>query len=64
MPLCGGSQIIWSCSNIILHGSPTSLYLLTQAGIFLAFTWPGFFLSTILGSRVTQPAIRKDERLA
>lgn len=28
----------------------------TQAGIFLALTWPCFFLSTILGSRVTHPA--------
>lgn len=32
-------------------------YLLTQAGIFLALTFPGFFLSTLLISRVTQPAV-------
>jgi hypothetical protein len=29
---------------------------LTQVGILRALTWPGFFLSTFLGSRVTQPA--------
>lgn len=33
-------------------------HLLTHAGIFLALTWPGFFLSTLLGSRVTHPALR------
>ncbi len=32
------------------------VYLLTHAGIFLALTCPGFFLSTLLGSRVTHPA--------
>ena len=31
-------------------------YRLTQAGIFLALSLPGYFLSTRLGSRVTQPA--------
>ena len=34
-----------------------NLYRFTQAGIFLALTWPGFFLSTRLGSLVTQPAV-------
>lgn len=29
---------------------------LTQVGILRALTWPVFFLSTFLGSRVTQPA--------
>lgn len=32
-------------------------YRFTHAGIFLAFSFPGFFLSTRRGSRVTQPAI-------
>jgi hypothetical protein len=36
-------------------------YLLTHAGIFLALTWPGFFLSTLLGSRVIQPAAQETE---
>lgn len=31
-------------------------HLLTHAGIFLAFTWPCFFLSTTLRSLVIQPA--------
>lgn len=31
-------------------------YRFTQVGDFLALTWPCFFLSTLLGSRVTQPA--------
>lgn len=31
-------------------------YLFTQAGIFRAFSLPGFFLSTRRGSLVTQPA--------
>ena len=31
-------------------------YRFTQAGIFLAFNFPGFFLSTRRGSRVMQPA--------
>lgn len=34
-------------------------YLFTQVGIFRALTWPGFFLSTRRGSRVTQPAREK-----
>lgn len=34
---------------------------LTQVGILRALMWPGFFLSTFLGSRVMQPAV---ERLA
>jgi hypothetical protein len=29
---------------------------LTQVGILRALTWPGFFLSTFLGSRVIVPA--------
>jgi hypothetical protein len=29
----------------------------TQVGILRALTWPGFFLSTFRGSRVTQPAV-------
>ena len=33
------------------------IYRLTQAGIFLALSLPGFFLSTRLGSRVKQPAV-------
>lgn len=33
-------------------------HLLTQAGFFLALSRPGFFLSTILGSRVRHPAMR------
>lgn len=35
------------------------VHRLTQVGILRAFTWPGFFLSTFLGSRVTQPAIEE-----
>ena len=31
-------------------------YRLTQVGILRALTWPGFFLSTFLGSRVMVPA--------
>lgn len=34
-------------------------YLFTQAGIFLALTCPGFFLSTRRGSRVTHPAVKR-----
>ncbi len=33
------------------------IYLLTKANFFLAFFWPGFFLSTLLTSRSRRPAI-------
>lgn len=43
--------------QIMIHGIwPDTAHLLTQAGIFLAFTFPGFFRSTRRGSRVMQPA--------
>lgn len=45
-----------SCKVFAVNARPRPNYLLTQAGIFLAFTWPVFFLSTLLGSRVMQPA--------
>jgi hypothetical protein len=37
----------------------TNSQRLTQVGILRALTWPGFFLSTFLGSRVTQPAVKQ-----
>lgn len=40
------------------HGRACKLaQRLTQVGIFLALTWPGFFLSTFLGSRISAPAM-------
>lgn len=36
-----------------------AFYLLTQAGIFLALSFPGFFLSTRFGFLVTQPARKR-----
>jgi hypothetical protein len=39
-----------------VHGAMTPQRL-TQVGILRAFTRPAFFLSTFLGSRVTQPAV-------
>jgi hypothetical protein len=38
------------------HIWKTVVYLLTQVGFFLAFTWPGFFLSTLRASTVITPA--------
>ena len=40
------------------YQSPEKIaYRLTQAGILRALTWPCFFLSTVLGSLVIQPAV-------
>lgn len=39
--------------------SRRAFYLLTQAGIFLALSFPGFFLSTRFGFLVTQPARKR-----
>lgn len=36
---------------------------LTQVGILRALTWPGFFLSTFLGSRVMQPAMQESAEI-
>lgn len=44
------------CSSEAHNGPPSRNYLLTHVNPFLALTRPCFFLSTLLGSRVTQPA--------
>ena len=58
-PLCHDRFTAWRRHNYPQSNKNAELrpYRLTQVGIFLAFTWPGFFLSTLLGSLVTQPAV-------
>lgn len=45
---------------LFVGGTMNKYYLLVHAGIFLALSWPGFFRSTRLGFRVTQPAVCRD----
>lgn len=51
----------WAATNTrrqpgLEQAAKTLNHLFTHAGIFLAFSFPGFFLSTRRGSLVTQPA--------
>jgi hypothetical protein len=41
---------------VLFYTCEKGCYRLTQAGILRALSFPGFFLSTFRGSRVTQPA--------
>lgn len=45
-----------TASNTSTRYKEATSHRLTQVGILRALTWPGFFLSTFLGSRVMVPA--------
>lgn len=54
--LPGSAESDQSSEKVYLYNKSVYLYLLTQAGIFLAFSLPGFFLSTLLVSLDKTPA--------
>jgi hypothetical protein len=58
-PKARGLGVSLNSNSLTYSTNIQSNYLFTQVGFFLALRWPGFFLSTLLGSRVMQPAVNE-----